>query len=68
LTALGSFLIAVGILTVPHDSSPTELYAKMMTGMGEGKRTIIAFGFIAVGVLLGITGFISGALRQPKAE
>ena len=61
LLAFGSFLIAIGLLTVPHDSSMSELYAKMMTGMAEGKRTIIAFGCIGVGLLFGAVGAILGA-------
>jgi basic amino acid/polyamine antiporter, APA family len=61
LLAFGSFLVAIGLLTVPHDSSMSELYAKMMTGMAEGKRTIIAFGCIGVGLLFGAVGAILGA-------
>jgi APA family basic amino acid/polyamine antiporter len=60
LLAFGSFLIAIGLLTVPHDSSMSELYAKMMTGMAEGKRTIIAFGSIGLGLVMAIIGFIVG--------
>ncbi|MDQ2855277.1 MAG: amino acid permease [Acidobacteriota bacterium] len=63
LLGFGSFLIAVGILVVPHDSSMSELFGKMMTGMAEGKRTIIAFGFIGVGLLAGVVGFILGLAR-----
>jgi APA family basic amino acid/polyamine antiporter len=63
LLGFGSFLIAVGILVVPHDSSMSELFAKMATGMAEGKRTIIAFGFIGTGLLAGIVGFILGLSR-----
>ncbi|MCU1264039.1 MAG: amino acid permease-associated region [Acidobacteria bacterium] len=63
LLGFGCFLIAVGILIVPHDSSMSELWAKMATGMAEGKRTIIAFGFIGVGLLLGVVGFVLGLSR-----
>ncbi len=68
LTALGSFLIAGGILTVPHTSSPGELYSKMMTGMGEGKRTIIAFGSIGLGLACMVIGFIAGLVRGETAK
>lgn len=60
LLGLGSFLIALGILTVPHDASLHELYAKTMSGFGEGKRTIIAFGCIGVGLLFAAVGAILG--------
>jgi APA family basic amino acid/polyamine antiporter len=63
LLGFASFLIAVGILIVPHDASMSELYAKMMTGMAEGMRTIVAFLFIGVGLLFGIVGFILGLSR-----
>jgi APA family basic amino acid/polyamine antiporter len=68
LLAFGSFLIAIGLLTVPHDSSMSELYAKMMTGVAEGKRTIIAFGSIGLGLLLGIIGFIVGFSQDKPAK
>jgi APA family basic amino acid/polyamine antiporter len=68
LLAFGSFLIAIGLLTVPHDSSMSELYAKMMTGMAEGKRTIIAFGSIGLGLVMAIIGFIVGLSQDKPAK
>ena len=61
LLGLGSFLIAVGILTVPHDASLHELYMQTMSGFAKGQRTIIAFTFIGVGLLCGAAGAIMGA-------
>ena len=66
LLAFGSFLVAVGLLTVPHDSNMSELYAKMMTGMAEGKRTIIAFSCIGLGLVFAIIGLILGALQGSR--
>jgi len=66
LSAFGSFLVAVGLLTVPHDSNMTELYAKMMTGMAEGKRTIIAFSCIGLGLVFAIIGLILGASQGSR--
>lgn len=63
LMALGSFLIAVGLLTIPHGSNFSELYEKMMSGMAEGKRTIISFTCIATGLIAGIIGLMVGATR-----
>ncbi len=68
LLAFGSFLIAIGLLTVPHDSSMSELYTKMMTGMAEGKRTIIAFGSIGLGLVMAIIGFILGMSQDESAK
>ena len=64
LMALGSFLIAVGLLTIPHDAGLSELYARMTTGMAEGKRTLIAFGCIGLGLFSGIIG---GILSRGKS-
>jgi len=60
---VGAFLIAAGILIVPHDATMTELYANLTAGMAEGKRTIIAVGCIGIGLLLAIVGFILGIAR-----
>ena len=68
LMGLGSLLIAIGILTVPHHSSPSELYAAMMSGMGEGKRTIIAIGSIGIGVACMIIGIIIGMTKGEAAK
>jgi len=67
LMALGSFLIAIGLLTIPHGSNFGELYEKMMSGMAEGKRTIISFTCIAAGLIAGIIGLIVGATRPEIA-
>ena len=69
LMALGSFLVAVGLLTLPHDSSLGELCAGLMTGMAQGKRTMIGFGCIGLGLLSGVSGWIlsrgDGATSAP---
>ena len=63
LMALGSFLIAIGLLTIPHGSNFSELYEKMISGMAEGKRTIISFTCIGAGLIAGIIGLMVGATR-----
>lgn len=68
LMGLGSLLIAVGILTVPHTSTPSELYAKMMGGMGEGKRTIIAVGSIGIGLACMLIGLVIGMTKGEPAN
>ena len=66
MLGLASFLIAVGILTVPHDASTHELYLKVMSGFANGQRTIIAFTFVGIGILLAIVGVILGAGQSSK--
>jgi hypothetical protein len=67
LTALGAFLIAVGLLIVPHEAGPREWLRLMMTGFAEGKRTIIAFSFMGVGLLFAGIGSVIGMLRGSSA-
>jgi hypothetical protein len=68
LMGLGSLLIAIGILTLPHHSSPAELYAAMTSGVAEGKRTMIAAGSIGIGLVCMIIGFVIGMMKGEAAE
>ena len=68
LAGLGFFLLAIGLFTIPHDSNLSELYGKMMTGLTEGKRTIIAFTCIAVGLLFGIGGLLFAFSQQTATK
>jgi hypothetical protein len=60
LAGLGSFLIAVGILAVPHAATREELVGQLSAG---NIRTTLATGFIAIGILLAIVGMIIGASK-----
>jgi APA family basic amino acid/polyamine antiporter len=64
LLALGSFLIAVGLLAVPHDAGLNELLHQFNSGFAEGKRTIIALGSIGIGVALSVIAAIIGMMRK----
>ena len=61
LLALGSLLIAIGILAVPHHSTLTELMADISAG---NRRTTLAVGSIAAGVLLALVGSIMGVSKK----
>jgi APA family basic amino acid/polyamine antiporter len=67
MAGLGFFLVAIGLFTIPHGPLG-ELYGKMMSGMEEGKRTIFAFGCIALGLVLGIVGSFIGTTRESTSE
>jgi APA family basic amino acid/polyamine antiporter len=67
LTALGAFLIAVGLLIVPHEAGPREWLRLMISGFAEGKRTIIAFSIMGVGLLFAAIGSVIGVLRGSTA-
>ncbi|MDQ2974091.1 MAG: amino acid permease [Acidobacteriota bacterium] len=68
LSGLGFFLVAIGLFTIPHDASLSELYGKMMSGLAEGKRTIISFTCIGVGLVFGIIGWLVGTSTQSTGE
>jgi hypothetical protein len=57
--AFGSFLTAIGLLTIPHTASLGELAAALTTGVAEGgRRTVIGLGLIGAGLLSGLFGWI----------
>lgn len=60
LMAFGAFLIAVGLLIIPHDEGPAEWFRLLKTGFVEGTRVIIAAGFAGVGLLFAIVGGLIG--------
>ncbi|MDX6498481.1 MAG: basic amino acid/polyamine antiporter, family [Blastocatellia bacterium] len=68
LLGLGSLLIAVGILIVPHDASMNQLLQNASSGFAEGQRTIIALGAIAIGIVLSVLAVIIGFLKRGVAE
>jgi len=68
LLGLGSLLIAVGILIVPHDASMNQLLHNASSGFAEGQRTIIALGAIAIGIVLSALAVIMGFLKRGVAE
>ena len=61
LTGLGSFLIAIGLLTIQHGHSLGELFAMMSTSTTDGIRAIVALSVIGVGLLCAVAGVIMGA-------
>ena len=67
LMALGSFLLAIGLLTIPHDANVVDSFHKAASGLGGGKREIIAFGCLGIGVLSTILGAIIGLVQRKTA-
>jgi APA family basic amino acid/polyamine antiporter len=66
LLGLGSLLIAVGILVVPHDASVKEILSKFSEGYAAGKSTFIAISSIAIGLVLSVVALIVGFLKGEK--
>ncbi|HZE73581.1 MAG TPA: amino acid permease [Pyrinomonadaceae bacterium] len=67
LLAISAFLIAVGLLAIPHGSSFGELFAQMTTGLAGSKRTMFAFGCIGIGFIFAVIGLIVGSRHSQKA-
>jgi hypothetical protein len=65
LLAIGSFLFAIGLLAIPHGSSLSELYSEVTTAGGE--RSMFALGCLALGVVFGIIGIVTGSTSRKTA-
>lgn len=65
LMALGSFLLAIGLLTIPHHETLAELMNQMKGGFANAKATFIGGALIVIGVLSGVAGALIG-LTQKK--
>jgi hypothetical protein len=57
--ATGSFLIAVGLLVMPHQVPLNELLSQF----GTSKQTTIALVLIGLGIVLAISGALLGRLK-----
>ena len=66
LLGLGSLLIAVGILVVPHDATLKEIWDKFTAGFEAGKSTFIAVSAIVIGLVLSAVALIVGFLKGEK--
>ena len=61
LLALGSFLLAIGILAVPHHATLSEISAQVSAG---SRTTTFAVASIGLGLLLGIVGSVIGMTKK----
>jgi hypothetical protein len=65
LMALGSFLLAIGLLTIPHDESFKEIFAKLGGGFAAAKQAFVGSVLIITGAVLAAVGTVIG-LAQKK--
>jgi APA family basic amino acid/polyamine antiporter len=61
--AIGSFLVAVGLLAMPHDATFKELFNQL----GHSRRTTVALGMIGLGILLSLAGTLIGMSQKQRA-
>ncbi len=64
LMALGSFLLAIGLLTIPHDASLADMLTQMRGSFAAARQTFIGFGLIAIGLICAIVGSIIGLSQR----
>jgi hypothetical protein len=65
LMALGSFLLSIGLLTIPHDASFKEIFGQLQGGFANAKQSFIGSILIAAGVVAAAIGAVIG-LSQKK--
>ncbi|HVP12062.1 MAG TPA: amino acid permease, partial [Phycisphaerae bacterium] len=67
VAAAGFLAIAAGLFTIPHNANLGRLFALATTaGEADHRRAMIGLGFIALGVILGITGALASSPRESK--
>ena len=67
LIGLGSFLIAVGLLAIPHGEGLWNLLMRFVSRAGSSTRIDVAMAAIVLGLLMAIVGSVMGA-SQRKAK
>jgi basic amino acid/polyamine antiporter, APA family len=64
LMALGSFLLAIGLLTIPHDATLSQMIAQIGGSFGEAKQTFVGTILIVLGIIAAGVGAIIGAMQK----
>jgi amino acid transporter len=64
LMALGSFLLAIGLLTIPHEATLSQMIAQLGGSFGEAKQTFIGTILIVLGIIAAGVGAIIGAMQK----
>jgi len=58
--AIASFLVAVGLLAMPHNETLNQLLSEF----GSSKQTTIALSMIGIGIVLALVSFATGLTRK----
>ncbi len=67
LMALGSFLLAIGLLTIPHSASLKDLIGQLGGQFGEARQTFVGTILIVSGAIAAAIGAIIGAVQRKSA-
>jgi uncharacterized membrane protein YidH (DUF202 family) len=69
ISALGFFLMSIGLFSVPHDLGFSGVFhAAFTSGAEQHSRALLGIILIATGLLLGILGSIMVATQQQEIE
>src|SRR5437867_10798372 len=64
LMALGSFLIAIGLLVIPHDASLSVLLRQLKGEFAAAKQTFVGSVAIILGVIAAVAGALIGFMQR----
>src|ERR1043166_8782529 len=64
LMALGSFLLAIGLLTIPHDAGLRDMISQLGGRFGEAKQTFVGSVLIIAGVVAAAIGAVIGLVQK----
>ena len=64
LMALGSFLLAIGLLTIPHDASLKDMISHLGGKFAESKQIFIGTILIVLGLIATVIGAIIGLVQK----
>jgi APA family basic amino acid/polyamine antiporter len=67
LMALGSFLLAIGLLTIPHDASLKDMIGQLGGKFAESKQIFIGTILIVLGLIAAIIGALIGLVQKKPA-
>lgn len=68
LMALGSFLLAIGLLTIPHDAGLKDLISQLGGRFAEAKQTFVGAVLIVAGIISAAIGAAIGLVRKPESN
>jgi APA family basic amino acid/polyamine antiporter len=64
LMALGSFLLAIGLLTIPHSAGLPEMISQLGGRFGEAKQTFVGTILVVAGIISAGIGAIIGLTKK----
>jgi basic amino acid/polyamine antiporter, APA family len=67
LMALGSFLLAIGLLTIPHDAKLADMIGQLGGKFAEARQTFIGTSLIVLGAMAAVIGALIGFVQRKSS-